>query len=351
MQATDVMGVISQFDDVNQSCGEFIKILSNAVDKFTTVSTGRIDKRKHKMSPWITRGIIRSIRFRDRLFKRYRQSAPGSVLHNQLKTNVDSFNKILKKTIRAAKRQHYFHSFQQHENDPNNTWRTINSVLSREKSNDDLPSFLTVDGQKIEDKKEMVNLFNKHFASIGEKLSNSIENCDASFGDYLRNESEQRFDFQFVTRQQVEDVIKKLKNKTSCSSDGVSSKLLKHLKEVVSEPITFLINQTFRSGCFPDVLKLARVKSLFKKGDVHDPNNYRPISILPAVSKVFEKIIQKQIVNFFDSNNLFFGSQYGFRSKHSTELAVLELIDRINLNMDKGEIPITIFIDLSKAFD
>ena len=93
------------------------------------------------------------------------------------------------------------------------------------------------------------------------------------------------------------------------------------------------------------------MKSLFKKGDVHDPNNYRPISILPSISKIFEKIMQKQIVHYFDSNDLFFGSQYGFRSKHSTELAVLELIDRLYLSMDKGEIPITIFIDLSKAFD
>ena len=127
--------------------------------------------------------------------------------------------------------------------------------------------------------------------------------------------------------------------------------LLKKCKNELTQPLALIINQCFESGIFPSQLKLARVKSLFKKGDKHDPNNYRPISILPAISKIFEKIMHKQLIEHFESNSLLFGSQYGFRQNHSTELASIELVDRLSMDMDRGDNPLSIFIDLSKAFD
>ena len=98
-------------------------------------------------------------------------------------------------------------------------------------------------------------------------------------------------------------------------------------------------------------MKIAKITPLYKKDNKYDFNNYRPISILPSLSKVFEKIIHKQISDYFESNKLFYVSQYGFRRRHSTELATIELVDKILIEMDKGEIPLTIFIDFSKAFD
>ena len=91
---------------------------------------------------------------------------------------------------------------------------------------------------------------------------------------------------------------------------------------------------------------------LFKnKGDCHLFDNYRPISLLPTISKIFEKVVHKQLYDYFTENNLFYKSQYGYRKGHSTELAALELADRISQYLDNGEIPIAIFLDLSKAFD
>ena len=80
-------------------------------------------------------------------------------------------------------------------------------------------------------------------------------------------------------------------------------------------------------------------------------DNYRPISILPAISKVFERVIFNQVHQYFKQNDLYFDSQYGFRECHSTELASYELIDRILLHMVKDEVPMNIYMDLSKAFD
>ena len=115
--------------------------------------------------------------------------------------------------------------------------------------------------------------------------------------------------------------------------------------------MTTTVNQSLTTGIFPDNLKLAKVIPLFKKGDPTSINNYRPISLLPALSKIFERVIYNQINNYFTLNNLYYEVQYGFRSKHSTELAALHIIYTITSKMEKDNIPITIYLDLSKAFD
>ena len=115
--------------------------------------------------------------------------------------------------------------------------------------------------------------------------------------------------------------------------------------------MTTTVNQSLTTDIFPDNLKLAKVIPLFKKGDPTSINNYRPISLLLALSKIFKRVIYNQINNYFTLNNPYYERQYGFRSKHSTELAALDIIDTITSRMEKGNIPITIYLDSSKAFD
>ena len=106
------------------------------------------------------------------------------------------------------------------------------------------------------------------------------------------------------------------------------------------------------SGIFPSKLKIAKVIPIFKeKGDDFNFENYRPISLLSIISKIFERVVHDQLYSYFEENNLFYKHQYGFRKKHSTELAALELIDRVLKDMDNKQDPFAIFLDLSKAFD
>ena len=108
------------------------------------------------------------------------------------------------------------------------------------------------------------------------------------------------------------------------------------------------------TGIFPEKLKIAKVKPLYKKGDKCCFNNYRPISILPTISKVFERVMYTQLYNYFNVNNLLTEQQYGFRSKHSTELALIKLVDYVIMEMDDPKITktlTTVYFDLSKAFD
>ena len=123
------------------------------------------------------------------------------------------------------------------------------------------------------------------------------------------------------------------------------------VKNLISLPLSIIINQTLNTGIFPDTLKVAKVRPLYKKGDDRSFSNYRPISLLPSFSKIFEKVIYQQTYSYFQTNNLLYSSQYGLRSGHSTELAGLDIVDRIIQGLDKNEIPINIYLDLSKAFD
>ena len=157
--------------------------------------------------------------------------------------------------------------------------------------------------------------------------------------------------FNQITEVDVLNIIDKLPSKASSGVDGLSPILLKHIKNEISRPVTLILNQCLTNGVFPDKLKIAKVVPIHKSDDDTMFNNYRPISILPTLSKIFEKVIFNQVHEHFHVNNLYFSNQYGFRKKHSTELAVLEVIDRITYQLDQGITPINIYLDLSKAFD
>jgi retron-type reverse transcriptase len=131
----------------------------------------------------------------------------------------------------------------------------------------------------------------------------------------------------------------------------MNHELLKQIKEVIIAPFTKLMNYCIRTDIFPNCLKRSIVIPIFKKGDRNDCKNYRPISLLPVFSKIFEKLLLLQIVIFFNKNNLFSNAQFGFRKGLSTSSAVLSFIDNIVRSFEKNNHYKVIFLDLSKAFD
>ena len=142
-----------------------------------------------------------------------------------------------------------------------------------------------------------------------------------------------------------------LRTKTSVGHDGISVKLLKYLFPALSKPLCLVINQSLLTGIYPDKLKIVKVIPLLKKDDTLLMDNYRAISWLPSISKLFEKGVSNQVSEYFMKINLFHDGQYGFRDSHSTELANIELADRIISALDEKQLPVTIYMDLSKAFD
>ena len=327
-------------------------LISQAKDKHLPIKLVKFNKHKHKKSNWISIGIIRSITYRDKLYMRLKQVPIDSEMYTYLKTNLKTYQVILKRLIRNAKKAYFQKKFDKYKGDIKNTWQTITEILNRTRSPQNLPDAFLIDNEMTGDPSIIADKFNNLFANVGRRLSEQLTTPDnVNFKDYLRIPVVPNMSFSQISEEAVMEVLNNLKQKLSCGHDGISSRLLKASKTVVCKPLTLIINQTLTSGIFPDTLKIAKIIPLFKKGDKTLLENYRPISILPAISKIFERIMFNQIHNHFSMHNLFYSGQYGFRANHSTQFAALELIDRITQDLDQGNMPITIFIDLSKAFD
>ena len=283
---------------------------------------------------------------------RLKQVPIDSEMYTHLKTNLKTYQVILKRLIRNAKKAYFQKKFDKYKGDIKNTWQTITEILNRTRSPQNLPDAFLIDNEMTGDPSIIADKFNNLFANVGRRLSEQLTTPDnVNFKDYLRIPVVPNMSFSQISEEAVMEVLNNLKQKLSCGHDGISSRLLKASKTVVCKPLTLIINQTLTSGIFPDTLKIAKIIPLFKKGDKTLLENYRPISILPAISKIFERIMFNQIHNHFSMHNLFYSGQYGFRANHSTQFAALELIDRITQDLDQGNMPITIFMDLSKAFD
>ena len=311
----------------------------------------KFQKYKHKINPWITSGILRSLQKRDSMYRHLKCISPASPDYDRSKTNLKTFNTILRKSIREAKFIYFSSMLTKYKNDSKKSWKLINSLISRSKNKKEFANLFVINGISVTNTEQIAENFNLFFASIGTTQASKIPSTNKHFTQYLLNSPLCRFNLTLTTPEEVLFTVSKLKPKTSSGFDNLSTKLLKLIIPFISQPLAHAINQSFSSGVFPDLLKLAKVCPLFKKDDMSLLTNYRPISLLPCISKVFEKIVHNQLYNYFNSNHLFVSNQYGFRPKHSTELATLELIDNIMKLLDDDKIPFCIFMDLSKAFD
>ena len=153
-----------------------------------------------------------------------------------------------------------------------------------------------------------------------------------------------------VTENEINTLIKALKD-TATWFDNMNSMSLKIFSETLIKPLTHICNLSLTQGIFPSQLKIANVIPLYKSDDPMLFNNYRPVSVLCVLSKVFEKIMYNRVSAFLEIFKILHENQYGFRKKSSTHLALLSFIDKVIQAIEKGEYTIGIFLDLSKAFD
>ena len=341
--------------DINENPNYNYDIIHNTLvtlkQKYLPSKKVKFNKRKHKFSEWITTGIVNSINFRDKLYKKLKNTDINSVEFEARKINLRTYNVILNRNIYLAKKNHYHNLFDKYKRDIKKTWSTISTLLHK-KGKKITPEYIIKNGLVIKEPESIVNNFNEYFANIGPNLAAKIKNCHGnSHKNYLRNPSLLKFSFTTVDQSCISKIIDDFAPKNSSGHDEISNSLIKLIKDHLIRPLTITVNQSLTTGIFPQKLKIAKVSPLFKNSDATIIENYRPISLLTVISKIFEKVIFQQINKYFTENKLFNISQYGFRKNHSTELAALELIDRLTTYMNNGDIPITIFLDLSKAFD
>ena len=327
-------------------------ILLHCKHKNMPTKTVRFNKYKHKKCPWITYGIIESIKQRDKLNRKFHSSKFGTPKYECLEKKLRDFEAILQASKRKAKSMYYKDHFEKRKGNIKLTWKGINDLLGKSNKDSEFPSHLIHNGKIVKDDADIAESFNDFFINIGPALAKEIKTSSTcSYKTFLKEKINCNFNFKTVNSDIVKKVIGSLKSKASSGHDGISSSLIKEAKDQISNIITLIINQSISTGIFPDKLKVAKVIPVYKKDDNHVPGNYRPISLLPAISKIFEKVVYNQIYEYLNENKLLYTSQYGFRKKHSTELAAMEFIDRIFNHLDDKKTPLAIFIDLSKAFD
>ena len=167
---------------------------------------------------------------------------------------------------------------------------TLKNIINKLKSKSVYPNTFVFDGRQVNNITTIANKFNKYFTAIGSDLADAIDTSGKpSFSSYLRNASVTNFTFTYTNSDEVLTLINGLKPKHSSGHDEISSKLLKDIGVVIAPTLSVIINQSLCTGVFPDKLKIAKVIPFFKKGDESLIKNYRPISLLSSISKVFER--------------------------------------------------------------
>ena len=205
-----------------------------------------------------------------------------------------------------------------------------------------------INGQYISDSKTIANSFNNYFINIGSSLASSIKSENDPLLYFQTNKKS--IYIPEIDKSEIESIISSINN-SSAGYDELPASIMKQCIGSYIDPLIFLINQSIAQGVFPAELKIARVIPLYKGENNQLIHNYRPISVLPFFSKIFEKIVYKYVLDFFDDNNILYDHQFGFRKHHSTSHAVITLVERVTKALDTGKIIVGVFLDLKKAFD
>ncbi|MCG7875530.1 MAG: reverse transcriptase family protein [Candidatus Thiodiazotropha endolucinida] len=259
--------------------------------------------------------------------------------------------------IRKAKRQHFKNSIE-NLRDTRGIWRHLKDVHNGNTSSGQiLPDELTIDGEHFTDSETIATKFNEFFTSITQILENTNSSANeldvTKLEDFIKDKVPDNitFNIPLITIDQVSSYIRLLDTTKSTGLDGIGPKIIKLAENCLSPHIAALINKSINTGTFPNQLKYAKVLPVYKTGQKADPSNYRPISILPTISKIFEKHINKHLMNYLNKYKLLHESQSGFRQKHSCQTALIKLVDQWMSCIDKGDLVGALFIDFRKAFD
>lgn len=301
-------------------------------------------KQKRNSKPWFNEELTRLIKKRDIYYRKKKKYQ-----HNKDFANIYNFyNKLVKKNIRLAKQYYYKEQFE--NTDQKKIWENLNLLLTaKTKSYKPNIDYLEINNNKIESEKMICEEMNNHFINVGPKLSNQIPFTKKP--EEERNPKSFYLDENEITNEDIEEIIDNLNPRKACGFDNITIKVIKTVKIELLPILKHLVKLSFQTSTFPQQMKLAKVSPIFKNNKTNDPNNYRPISVLPTFSKILEKIMNNKLVNFLEKQKLFSNNQYGFRKSRDTEAAAIDLITDIRSNLDQNKKCAILSLDLCKAFD
>ena len=338
-----------EMDELNTD--EAFQLLCNkitqAVNNNCPQKTLKINAKYIIKEPWMTAGLINSSRKLEKLYKNCHNLDRE---HPNYKKYI-KYRNLFNKTKRTAKIKFYHDRIIEARTDSAKTWKILNILIGKINNKNEVTSFFNINGTLTNDKYLISNGFCDFFSNVGPNLAAKIPDSNMFFTDFLNDHHPGSI---FLAPTDPEEVFKILCNlhpKKSSGVDGINNDLLKKLSPVIKIPLSIAINKSLETGIVPDSLKIAKIVPIFKAKDKQLLTNYRPISLLPNISKILEKVVHKRIYKFLTSRNLLYKSQYGFRNNHSTNQAIAEFLSCVLKGFDEKKYTLALFLDLSKAFD
>ena len=250
------------------------------------------------------------------------------------------------------KKQYYTNKISACQGNMKESWKAINELLSK-RSKSSNTDCLKESGSETVQKEDISNAMNSFFCSVGKDLADKIDTAPNPLlsGDYEINKHKTIFHFRTIEVQEIRDAFATVKTAKSFGTDNISSYFLKLALPFIENSLVFLFNTSIETSCFSDSRKVARVTPIFKDGDKTEKSNYRPISVLPVISRLFEKLVTNQLYQYVNDNGHFSSGQSGFLRLHSTVTCLLKNTDDWYNGMDLERLVGLVFIDLKKAFD
>ncbi len=322
--------------------------MTHILDTIAPERTITVNPKKTIHEPWMSKGLIESSKKCDKMYKKVSGLPKDDVRFYEYKAYRNCYNSLKRK----AKNTFYIKKIIDYKHNAKRLWKILKEISGKAHDKSTFSNSFNIDGLLTSDPHTIANGFCQFYKSVGKKFASKIGISDKNFAEYMPEPCDSSIYLLPTTEIEIKKTIKKLKSKTSSGYDGISNILLKSIAKEISPPLSVIFNKSLKEGIFPTKMKIAEVVPLYKsKGQKDIMNNYRPVSLLPVISKVLEKLVHKRIYSFLRSKLLLYDSQFGFRLSHSTIDAILEFTGKVINGFDRGEKTLALFLDLSKAFD
>jgi len=327
--------------DICDKWNRFYTVLTESFHACCPLKTKIADKRDK--APWFNRDIKSLIKQKHAMYKLLMSGVVSKNVYKQFCNKVTY-------CIRKRKNEYYAKLYR-NQYSSKNKWSILKQHIGQFKSTKNILEIKSSDGDLVTDPVCVASTFNSYFTSVGDQLASTIPSTNTSFTEFLTSPNPNSFYFHPTYATEIENIISSLRNTAPQQHDKIPVRILKIIKKLISPHLSTLINESIQSGTVPRNLKVAKVIPLHKSGDQLMLSNYRPISLLPAMSKIFEKVIHSRISSFLEKYNRLHPSQFGFRSSRNTSSAIQVILHNIYHSMEKRLIAANVYLDFAKAFD
>lgn len=334
---------IEIIDDIDEAWSIWKSLFRQVIDQHAPIRKFRA---KQSQCKWHTEEIEELKLVRDEYHSRAinNQDPHDWAVYRKLRNRCTNMSRNIKK-------QYFQDEIKKSKNSSKTMWTCLKQLLPQ--SSKASVTTLDIGGKLISTAQGVADEVNSFFTNIGKQLANKIPSQDTSHKHYLNRQEPITSTFLFspITSADVHKHLSELDITKATGPDDIPSRLLKLSAPVISDSLAFLFNFSLISGKFPAEWKIAKVSAIFKKGSKLDIGNYRPISVLPILSKVLEKLVHLQVYKYLQDNNILKREQSGFRSKHSTQTSLHYILEDIYKRTNNCEMVGLVALDLRKAFD